>query len=139
MSKIPCDLGKRGLVGRMAQILSGIDRGGENWDAMQKLLDELDALFPSGSENSDLDGVRSIFRSDARCEHPIEPMVPNTCGDERSDRLLRLPEVIKRVGLKKSAIYDKIRRNQFPKSVAISKRARAWRASKIAAWIADRN
>lgn len=47
--------------------------------------------------------------------------------------LLRLPAVMDKVGLKKSAIYDRIRRKEFPRSVAIGRRARAWRASDISA------
>jgi prophage regulatory protein len=54
------------------------------------------------------------------------------------EELLRLPAVIRRVGLRKTAIYEKIRRAEFPKPVAIGVRARAWRASDINTWIAER-
>jgi prophage regulatory protein len=54
------------------------------------------------------------------------------------EELLWLPAVIKRVGLRKTAIDEKIRRAEFPKPVAIGVRARAWRASDINAWIAER-
>ena len=48
------------------------------------------------------------------------------------------PAVISRVGLRKSAIYEKIRREEFPRPVPIGRRARAWRASDIEQWIAQR-
>jgi len=54
------------------------------------------------------------------------------------EELLRLPAVIRRVGLRKTAIYEKIRRAEFPKPVAIGVRARAWRASDINTWIGER-
>jgi prophage regulatory protein len=55
------------------------------------------------------------------------------------EELLRLPAVIRRVGLRKTAIYEKIRRAEFPKPVAIGVRARAWRSSDIDSWIAERS
>jgi prophage regulatory protein len=55
------------------------------------------------------------------------------------EELLRLPAVIRRVGLQKTAIYEKIRRAEFPKPVAIGVRARAWRSSDIDNWIAERS
>jgi prophage regulatory protein len=54
------------------------------------------------------------------------------------ESLLRLPEVMRRVGLKKAAIYAKIAQGEFPRPVAIGLRARAWRASDIEKWIAQR-
>jgi prophage regulatory protein len=56
----------------------------------------------------------------------------------RYEELLRLPAVIQRVGLRKTTIYEKMRRAEFPKPVAIGVRARAWRASDINNWIAER-
>ena len=60
-------------------------------------------------------------------------------GERRGqETLLRLPAVIGRVGLKKSTIYKKMGRHEFPRPVPIGKRARAWRASEIEQWIAQR-
>ena len=55
------------------------------------------------------------------------------------ERLLRLPEVRQVVGLKTTAIYDGIRKGNFPRSVLIGKRAVAWRASEISEWIGTRS
>lgn len=54
------------------------------------------------------------------------------------ERLLRLPEVEARTGLKKSSIYAGMRAGTFPSCVTIGHRAVAWPESRIDAWIASR-
>jgi prophage regulatory protein len=54
------------------------------------------------------------------------------------ERLLRLPEVESRVGLKKSAIYAGVKAKTFPSPVRLSARAVAFTESSIQTWIADR-
>lgn len=54
------------------------------------------------------------------------------------ETLLRLPDVEARVGLRKSSIYDAMRRGEFPIPVKLGRRAVCWPASAIEAWIADR-
>ncbi len=54
------------------------------------------------------------------------------------ERLLRLPEVMDRVGLGRAWIYAAIPRGDFPPPVSISSRARAWPESDIQNWIDDR-
>lgn len=53
-------------------------------------------------------------------------------------RLLRLPEVIQLTGLGRSAIYDRMGRGDFPKSVPLTSTCRAWVESEVRAWIAAR-
>jgi prophage regulatory protein len=55
-----------------------------------------------------------------------------------ADRLLRLPLVQDKCGLKKSEIYDRMRRGAFPLSVALGPRAIAWLESEIDLWIAEK-
>ena len=50
------------------------------------------------------------------------------------DNLLRLPAVMARVGLKRSAIYERIALNTFPKPIPLGS-VSAWAESEIAAWI----
>jgi len=52
--------------------------------------------------------------------------------------LNRLPKVIDRVGLQKSAIYAKIAKGEFPAPIRISAGAVAWPSSAIDQWISDR-
>lgn len=55
-----------------------------------------------------------------------------------TERLVRRPEVEKMVGLKRSAIYEKMSKGDFPKPVRIGKRAVAWRLSEIMKWMNER-
>ena len=55
-----------------------------------------------------------------------------------SDRLLRLPEVQRLTGLRRSAIYEQMQRGVFPRSVKAGPRAATWSEAAVQAWIADR-
>lgn len=50
------------------------------------------------------------------------------------ERLIRRPEVERRVGLKRSALYDWMAKGKFPKPVHIGG-AVAWRESDVDKWI----
>ncbi|WP_345539518.1 helix-turn-helix transcriptional regulator, partial [Variovorax defluvii] len=54
------------------------------------------------------------------------------------DRLLRLPEVERLTGLRRSAIYEQMQRGVFPRSVKAGRRTATWPESAIQSWIADR-
>ena len=54
------------------------------------------------------------------------------------ERLLRLPDVEALTGLKKSSIYDLMRRGEFPAAVKLSRRAVCWNSSAIDRWISER-
>ncbi len=55
-----------------------------------------------------------------------------------SERLLRLPEVAERVGLRRTAIYEKVAAGTFPSPVHVTSRAVRWKESQIENWIAER-
>ena len=55
-----------------------------------------------------------------------------------STTILRLPAVLARVGLKKTAIYEGVSAGTFPAPVQLSEKAVGWRGSDIDAWIASR-
>ena len=50
-------------------------------------------------------------------------------------RIIRLKEVIRRVGLSRSAIYQYIRVGKFPRQVALGGRAVGWLEFDIDQWI----
>ena len=54
------------------------------------------------------------------------------------DRILRLPEVVTRVGLKRASIYRYIKDGNFPKSLNLGARSVGWKESQIAAWLEER-
>jgi len=56
------------------------------------------------------------------------------------ETLLRLPAVVARVGLQKSAIYEMLNRKPpaFPRPLKLSRRAVCWPESSINRWISER-
>ncbi|ERT14499.1 helix-turn-helix transcriptional regulator [Photorhabdus temperata] len=52
--------------------------------------------------------------------------------------LIRLADVMKKVGLKKSWIYHLIQRGEFPKSVSLGARSVAWVEKEIDEWIINK-
>lgn len=53
-------------------------------------------------------------------------------------RLIRLPEVVARTGLRKSAIYQRAKDGTFPSSIKIGTYNVAWLESEIDEWVAER-
>ena len=53
-------------------------------------------------------------------------------------KLIRLPEVEARTGLKKSSVYAGMKARTFPPCLRIGARAVAWKSSDIDRWISER-
>ena len=53
-------------------------------------------------------------------------------------RILRLPEVLARVGLSRSTVYQLMAAGDFPASVRLTPNSVGWRRDDIDAWIASR-
>ena len=53
-------------------------------------------------------------------------------------KLLRLPAVLERVGIGKTALYGLISRGEFPPAVKLSTRAVGWRVEDVGQWINER-
>lgn len=51
------------------------------------------------------------------------------------DRLLSLKEVEAKVGLKRSAIYERMQRKEFPPKINLSARCTRWSAIEIENWL----
>ena len=60
-------------------------------------------------------------------EPPSSPLAPG--------RLLRLPEVMARVGLRRSAIYQRMSDGRFPRSRSLGPKCTVWVEAEIDAWI----
>lgn len=52
-------------------------------------------------------------------------------------RLIRLPEVISRVGIKRSTIYQRMAEGRFPKGRSLGPKSTVWVEAEIDAWIAQ--
>ncbi|VTU30937.1 helix-turn-helix transcriptional regulator [Variovorax sp. RA8] len=65
-------------------------------------------------------------------------MPPMQTAKRASDRLLRLPDVERLTGLRRSAIYEQMRKGIFPQSVKVGQRTAACPESTVQSWIAER-
>jgi prophage regulatory protein len=54
--------------------------------------------------------------------------------NSQNDRIIRLPEVLHMVGMKKTSIYSKIKHGDFPVPVKLG-RASGWLESDVQRWI----
>lgn len=61
-----------------------------------------------------------------------------TVTPTRPGKLIRLPVVEERTGLKKSTLYAQVKARTFPAPVRLSARAVAWRDDDISRWISER-
>lgn len=52
-----------------------------------------------------------------------------------TDRIIRLPQVMNKVGMKKSAIYSRIKDGDFPAPIKLGKHASGWLESAVDQWI----
>src|SRR5438445_779709 len=64
-------------------------------------------------------------------DRTIPMLAPDAFPQGPGRRLLRLPEVSFLVGLRRSAIYDKISKGEFPTPVNLGPRAVAWPSNEI--------
>ena len=55
-----------------------------------------------------------------------------------TDRVLRLPDTVKKIGLSKGSIYRLMKKNQFPKPIALGERARGWLESDLDLWLGQK-
>jgi prophage regulatory protein len=52
--------------------------------------------------------------------------------------LLRLPDVLKRVGLRRTAVYEAVAAGTFPAPIKLGRRCVAWPSDAIEAWVRAR-
>lgn len=67
----------------------------------------------------------------------VPPFVQAESSPPSPARLLRLPEVIARVGLKRSAIYQRMSEGRFPKSRSLGPKCTVWVESEIDEWVRE--
>ena len=67
----------------------------------------------------------------------VPPYVGTAALPSAPARLLRLPEVIARVGLKRSAIYQRMSEGRFPRSRSLGPKCAVWVEAEIDDWIRD--
>lgn len=52
--------------------------------------------------------------------------------------LLRMPQVEAATGLKKSALYQRIKEGSFPTAVRLGPKSVAWRSDEVSQWVESR-
>ena len=75
---------------------------------------------------------------DAGYTRPVMVAAPTSCEARQPVRILRLPEVMSRVGLKRAAIYLYVGRGEFPKQINLGLRAVGWLEHEVDAWLSAR-
>ena len=71
-----------------------------------------------------------------RSSLPRQNPNPSTDIAGASERLLRLPELVRTIGISRATIYRYVDSGRLPPPVKLSTRCVAWRASEITAWMA---
>lgn len=61
--------------------------------------------------------------------------IPESC---KMDQVMRMKDVVKKIGLCRATIYAMISRGEFPRPIRIGERATGWRESELEAWLASR-
>ena len=65
----------------------------------------------------------------------ISSQAPDVPG--RIDRVVRLPEVLLRVGVSRTTLYTMVRDGRFPAPLHLSTRIRGWRLSSVEAFLSS--
>lgn len=58
----------------------------------------------------------------------------NTTNLNADDPILRIPDVERQIGLKKSTIYALVQKGEFPSPIRLGNRASGWLLSEINQW-----
>ncbi len=66
--------------------------------------------------------------------HPLRTLP----APPQHDRILRLPEVLYRVGLSRTGLYLRAQCGEFPRPIKLGGRASGWPESEVNAWIEER-
>jgi len=65
------------------------------------------------------------------------PIVYRDLSNLPADAIIRLPDVLKLVGLCRASIYAQIAQRRFPGPIKLTTRASGWRVGDIRAWLAN--
>ncbi|MEX3760268.1 helix-turn-helix transcriptional regulator [Paraburkholderia phenoliruptrix] len=83
---------------------------------------------------------RCPLRSSIAGSRTLWIIVDGKCNTESSemDQVMRMKDVVKKIGLCRATIYAMISRGEFPRPIRIGERATGWRESELEAWLANR-
>jgi prophage regulatory protein len=103
----------------------------------QVLPGNLESTLASGAHTARADdsATNEFASTPSGFVHPSDPV---STTRPRSIRLLRLPQVIELVGLRRAAIYKLQSEGRFPRRVKLGVRAVGWVEAEIQEWLAER-
>ena len=99
---------------------------------------EWEDKMESGQQQESEDKMESGQQQESEDEVESGQQQESEDGDLEAERLLRLPEVLRLVGLAKSTVYDLINDGLFPTPVIVGRRSVAWPTRVIVTWIKKR-
>ena len=79
---------------------------------------------------SEIQSLRAEIAALKAEKSPVKNVLPSA-SETRQERILRLPEVLKLIGLARSSLYLKIKQGVFPKQIKLGERASGWFESDI--------
>lgn len=65
-------------------------------------------------------------------------MANSTTNTTHERRIIRLPEVERRTGFKRSHLYNLMKEGRFPKAIKLGLRAVGWDSRAVDQWISER-
>jgi prophage regulatory protein len=68
-------------------------------------------------------------------DHILNSSSPDIPERVKPPRLIRLPEVMDRVGLRRTAVYERVKEGEFPKPRSLGPRCSVWVESEIDEWV----
>lgn len=68
---------------------------------------------------------------------PEQAVSPEIRSEVSSINILRLPKLILKVGLGRSAIYQRVQQKTFPAPIKLGGRAVGWNESSVDRWLAE--
>ena len=92
---------------------------------------ELDAIIEATARKAVAETLAAVGHGKAPAKREVATYRQTVAGE---NGLLRMPQVLDRVGLKKTVIYERIKASTFPKPIKLGS-ASAWHAHEIEAWI----
>jgi len=69
---------------------------------------------------------------------PLAVAPSGPCETKQPIRILRLPDVMDRVGICRASIYLHMARGIFPKQISLGPRAVGWLEHEVEAWLVER-
>lgn len=96
---------------------------------------ELEAIIEATTRKAVAEALKSLERGKATGRREFSSHSRHEVRE--GGGLLRMPQVLDRVGLKKTVIYERIKAGTFPKPIKLGS-ASAWHANEIDAWIYEK-